>query len=86
MWFLGQYALLLPGFFLVTLNVFIDRSEHKMASPNYAFEKRKKEIAKKEKQQLKQQEKQQQKRSARSDHNSNDVVISPNVDLKQRNS
>lgn len=57
-----------------------------MASPNYAFEKRKKEIAKKEKQQLKQQEKQQQKRSARSDHNSNDVVISPNVDLKQRNS
>jgi len=55
-----------------------------MASPNYAFEERKKEMAKKEKQQQKQQQK--QKLAVESEQSRDDVSIPRTNELKQSGS
>jgi hypothetical protein len=48
-----------------------------MVSPNYGFEKRKKELAKKEKQR----QKQQQKRTAQTERSSDEVSVPPPNEL-----
>jgi len=56
-----------------------------MATPNYAFEKRKKEIAKKQKQQQKQQLKEQQKLATQNERSLDDVSLPLNSEMTNNN-